>query len=696
MMLAPGTILGDKYEIIEHLGSGGMADVYKAKSYEMDRFVAIKVLRTEYNDDEDVVKKFIAEAQATTDLEHPNIVNVYGVESSDFMYYIVMELAEGTTLKKYIKRYGRLSTHETVDFAIQIARGIQAAHEHHIVHRDIKPQNILVSASGRVKVTDFGIAKFASGNTVGMSPFGSVHYFSPEQARGGYADERSDIYSLGITLYEMATGHVPFDAENSVSIALKHLHEPIKPPRQYYSDIPVSLENIILKCTKKRPDHRYQSMEELIEDLSRVFDSPEGDFVKDASIVDDAPTNVRSDQEIEMVRQAHRRITIHSEQEEADAQEDEEPSEIYDDLPETEPEQEDEPKKPAGSQNMVVALALAAGILIVLIIAVMVVRSTNLLDGDAEEDTVAEATTEEVVEKVEMPNVVSLTKDDAEKTLKGYGLNPSYEYEEGVDENTENLIVKEQSVAEGQSILGNSEIILLLGTEGSTESETGEVEVPSVSGMTEAEAKTAIEAAGFAFTSKYMVSDGVKSGYVVTQSPQSGEMAEKGSEVVVTINASGELIEVPSLIGLDEETARSQLANAGLKLGSITKGHSNNVSAGEVMDQSQSVGSTVPENTEIDIQISVGVKETTYPATLTIEQSPVAEGDTAVVELVLEQDSGSLVIFHDDDAESSQFPLTLEFDALEAGEGTVTVYVDGEVSSTLSITAEAQQNEEEE
>ena len=227
-MLQKGTILAGRYEILEHIGSGGMADVYKARCHKLNRYVAIKVLRREYCDNESFVRKFTVEAQSTAGLIHPNIVNIYDAGNEEGIHYIVMELAEGMTLKRYIRRYGRLSARETVDFAIQIASGLQAAHEHHIIHRDIKPQNILVSDSGTIKVTDFGIARAATGDdTISSSAMGSVRYLSPEQARGGYADERSDIYSLGITIYEMATGKFPFEGENTVAIALMQLLEEI-------------------------------------------------------------------------------------------------------------------------------------------------------------------------------------------------------------------------------------------------------------------------------------------------------------------------------------------------------------------------------------------------------------------------------------------------------------------------------------
>ena len=273
-MLSAGTRLSDRYEIIKQIGAGGMADVYMAKDIRLGRFVAIKVLKSEYSSDESFLKKFNSEAQAVAGLIHPNIINVYDVGVQEDVHYIVMELGDGITLKEHILNEKKLSAEEAVDFSIQIAEAISCAHEHKIIHRDIKPQNILVSSHGAIKVTDFGIAKAANSNTMTATAIGSVHYLSPEQARGGFSDERSDIYSLGITMYEMVTGRVPFDHENGVTIALMHLQNDVIPPKELNDEIPTSLEKIILKCLAKKQEERYQNAQELISDLKKVFDDP--------------------------------------------------------------------------------------------------------------------------------------------------------------------------------------------------------------------------------------------------------------------------------------------------------------------------------------------------------------------------------------------------------------------------------------
>lgn len=279
-MIKLGMLIADRYEILEKIGTGGMSDVYKAKDTKLNRFVAIKVLKQEFSENKNFVSKFRVEAQAAAGLMHPNIVNVYDVGEEDGIHYIVMELVEGITLKKYIEKKSRLSTKEAISIAIQVAMGIEAAHNNHIIHRDIKPQNIIISKEGKVKVTDFGIAKAASSNTITSNVMGSVHYTSPEQARGGFSDEKSDVYSMGITLFEMLTGRVPFNGDTTVAIAIKQIQDEMPSPREFVPEIPVSVERIVLKCTQKSPDRRYQNMGDMIRDLKRSLITPDEPFVQ--------------------------------------------------------------------------------------------------------------------------------------------------------------------------------------------------------------------------------------------------------------------------------------------------------------------------------------------------------------------------------------------------------------------------------
>ena len=297
-MLNKGDILGSRYEIIEKIGTGGMADVYKGKDHKLNRFIAVKVLKAEYSSNKNFVSKFKVEAQSAAGLMHQNIVNVYDVGEEDGIYFFVMELVEGITLKNYIEKKIRLSVKEALSIAIQVANGIEAAHNNGIIHRDIKPQNIIISREGKVKVADFGIARAATSDTITSHAMGSVHYTSPEQARGGYSDAKSDIYSIGITLFEMVTGRVPFDGETTVSIAIKHIQEEMPSPRNYVPDIPVSVEKIILKCTQKNPDKRYYNMAELTKDLKQALITPDDDFVEIRDARSNEGTKVISDAEV--------------------------------------------------------------------------------------------------------------------------------------------------------------------------------------------------------------------------------------------------------------------------------------------------------------------------------------------------------------------------------------------------------------
>lgn len=303
-MLKPGMILCDRYEILEVVGAGGMSIVYKAKCHRLNRNVAIKVLKPEFSNDRNFVTKFRIEAQASAGLTHPNIVNVFDVYDDEEINFIVMELVEGITLKEFIAQNGRLPMDRAIDFAIQIASGLEAAHENHIIHRDIKPQNIIVSRNGNLKVTDFGIAKAATSTTLTSGAMGSVHYISPEQARGGYSDERSDIYSLGITMYEMVTGRVPFEGDNNVSVALMHIQSEIIPPRQYYPDIYSSFEKVIMKATQKKPERRYLTASALIADLKRVQNNPNIDIVVAPTAITNSPTQEWTKEDVQAIKDA--------------------------------------------------------------------------------------------------------------------------------------------------------------------------------------------------------------------------------------------------------------------------------------------------------------------------------------------------------------------------------------------------------
>ena len=303
-MIKIGMLIADRYEILEKVGTGGMADVYKSKDHTLNRYVAVKVLKQEFSENANFVSKFRVEAQAAAGLMHPNIVNVYDVGEEKGIYYIVMELVDGITLKNYIAKRGCLGYKEAVTIALQVSMGLEAAHRNHIIHRDIKPQNIIISREGKVKVTDFGIAKAATSDTITSNVMGSVHYTSPEQARGGFSDEKSDVYSLGVTLFEMLTGEVPFDGDSTVAIAIKHIQEAMPSPRKLNPDVPYSVDQIVLKCCEKSPDRRYQNMQELSADLKKAISDPDGDFVKRFDANDMGHTKMITEEEKQLIKKS--------------------------------------------------------------------------------------------------------------------------------------------------------------------------------------------------------------------------------------------------------------------------------------------------------------------------------------------------------------------------------------------------------
>ena len=389
-MLKTGMIIAERYEILGKIGTGGMADVYKAKDHKLNRFVAVKVLKPEFREDTTFIRKFKSEAQAAAVLTHPNIVNVFDVGDDNGVYYIVMELIEGITLKEYISKKGKLSVKEATSIAIQVSMGLEAAHSHGIVHRDVKPQNIIISMDGKVKVTDFGIARAASSNTISSNVMGSVHYSSPEQVRGGYSDEKSDIYSLGITMYEMVTGKVPFDGDTTVAIAIKHLQEEIVPPSVYTPELPHSLEQIILKCTQKSVDRRYQNMEDVIADLKHSLIDPQGDFVTLTSVDNEAKTVVISDKELGEIKHMPKQIA----KSEPEALEEEINETDYDDEPEVKKHRKksDKPekKKKRGGHWLTIVMLLM-GVVILIAIILVAGKASGLIGSNNDTDKKTEA-----------------------------------------------------------------------------------------------------------------------------------------------------------------------------------------------------------------------------------------------------------------------------------------------------------------
>lgn len=676
-MLTEGMFIADRYEVISKIGAGGMSDVYKAKDHVLGRFVAIKVLKPEFSEDVGFVSKFHTEAQSAAGLEHPNIVNIYDVGSEDGLHYIVMEYIEGITLKTYIEKKGRLTFKEAVSIAIQVGRGIEAAHNKNIVHRDIKPQNIMISTEGKVKVMDFGIARAATSNTIHSDVMGSVHYSSPEQARNGFIDGKSDIYSLGIVMYEMVTGRVPFDGDTTVSIAIQHLQEEMVPPSAYAPDLPISLEKIILKCTQKSPSRRYQNIGDLIQDLKKALVHPNEDFVTVVPLMNQDKTRVISEQELNQIKRKQ-------EDEYADnyddTYEDEYDDDGYDDDGydeydgdedgeyEDDYEDEDYEDENAGNglnpkmEKAITIMGIVVAIIIVFIIIYLVGSFFGLFKfgssqkADTQTETQTQVQTEsdseseeDDADKVTMIDVRGMTYDDAKDALNKVGLGIFKNGTQSSDDYAEGEIVS-QDVEKGEKVDKNTTVKVVIS------SGKGSVPVPDVSGKSSDDATSKLEAEGFKVSTDYKYSDTVAQGKVVETAPSAGTSAQKGETVTIYLSRGPEGTEMPNLIGQTEEQAKSTLNSMGCSVNVNTE-YNTTQEAGKVVGQSIDPGVRVTSGTTVTIAISKGEPSYGYKATIT---APSASGDTYVVsaDITLTDSSGNTLFSQSVDI--SSFPYTLE------------------------------------
>lgn len=691
-MIILGMMIGDRYEILDKIGTGGMSDVYKAKDHKLNRFVAVKVLKQEFSENTNFVSKFRVEAQAAAGLVHPNIVGVYDVGEEDGINYIVMELVEGITLKKYIEKKSRLSIKEAISIAIQVSMGIEAAHNNHIIHRDIKPQNIMISRDGKVKVMDFGIAKAATSNTITSNVMGSVHYTSPEQARGGFSDEKSDIYSLGCTLFEMVTGHVPFDGETTVAIAIKHIQDEMPSPREYVPEIPVCVEKIIYKCTQKSPDRRYQKMSELILDLKKSLVTPDEDFVTMVDVDSAAATRTVTDEELASIKERtgtfavediHMRLNEDAakakpkkphfiltddeednEENEAgkedegyedDSYEDEEyEDEEYEDDENDEDEYDDDDIDPK-MERVTTILAIVAAVIIGVIALVLVANAIGIFKGGSEESA------EETQKSVEVVNVVGFNLDAARSTLEELYLSVDVQYEES-DEVPENIVIR-QSIPEGEMVEEHSLVILTVSSGASG------IEVPNVVGYEETQADTTLSALGFKVSKQTEYSDTVDEGYVISQTPEALEKIASGSTVVLTISAgpAEKTVAVPDLRGMTESDAKAKLEASNLKAGTVTEDYSDSVTKGDVLSQSYSPGTEIGENSSVNFVISLGKKDSTYNYSASIS-APDGYVEGSTVTITLTTASGEKKVYT-----TNSFPYTINETGLKSESGTISM-----------------------
>lgn len=656
-MLNPGTYLQERYEILEKIGSGGMSVVYKAKCHTLNRLVAIKVLKEEFASDENFVSKFKMEAQAAARLSHPNIVNVYDVVDEENLHYIVMELIEGITLKSYIEKKELLDSKEAIGIAIQVAQGIAAAHEQHIIHRDIKPQNMIISKDGKVKVADFGIARAVSSQTVNSSAaVGSVHYISPEQARGGYCDERSDIYSFGITLYEMVTGRVPFEGDNTVAVALAHLEDPVVPPGDYNPQVYPGLEDIILKCTKKKPDRRYGSMEEVIHDLRRVLMDPECDIYQNEEIEeggDPYQTRPISKDELSQIRDHHRRKIRETGADEAEKgteglETSDEENGSPDSLSKEDAEEfgdgtgdhrsryhssrkrEFHKKIPSRKRDedvstqferMIAAIGIIAAILVVIVVVFVFSRLTGLFwpgSGQDSQENQTEAVTQSAsMEEIQvipdegetvMPNVLDLPRDMAESKLKEYDIVMKVTGEE-YSENYSKGYVMRQDVDEGTAVEKWSTVGVTI----SKGSERVDVKALNLSGMDKKQAEEILKDKDLIPSAKEEANDTVPKGKVIRVGT---EEAKAGDTVELFVSSGPKTVQgqVPKLTDGDAAAADALLKAAGLVSGTVTYEYDPSRPHGQVLSQSELPGTMLEPQSAVDYVVNDSAQASTEVA----------------------------------------------------------------------------------
>lgn len=612
-MLKEGVFLGKRYEILSRIGSGGMADVYKGKDHKLNRNVAVKVLKSDYRNDKVFIQKFLTEAQAAAGLINPNVVNVYDVGQDRGLYYMVMELVEGITLKEYIEKKGRLSAKETLSIAIQMVTGIQAAHNQHIIHRDIKPQNIIISKEGKVKVTDFGIARATtSTQTISTSVMGSVHYTSPEQARGGIVDEKSDIYSAGITMYEMVTGHVPFDGDSTVSVALKHLQENIISPSEEVPDIPYSLECIIMKCTQKNPERRYHNCQTLIADLKHSLIDPEGSFVNMSVYTNKASTDstvLMTESELEKIKAGTHQSYDYKDDYDKDYDDDDYDDDDYDDDDYDDDDYDDDDydddrpsarNKKNSSNNdtkkIMKILMIVAAVILSFTVIFVAGKALGLFK------TAPNKIQEEEQRKVKVPDVRKHTVEEAKKILAGKNLGYRVIDEVPSDTVEEGRIVSQKPGID-ERVSENTEIQLVV----SSGKKAKELKVPDVKGMSEDEAMRILTDKKLVPEFDYAFSDDVDEGDVISTDPEAGTTIEEGKTVTVIICKGTKKVEVPKLVGIDKNEAENLLSEAGL-VGKATSDYSSEYGEGIVISQKTPAGNKTEKGSTVEYVVSKGPK----------------------------------------------------------------------------------------
>ena len=685
-----GKMLGSRYEIIEVVGVGGMAVVYRARDTVLGRDVAIKILKEEYAKDPDIRKRFSIESRAVAKLSHHNIVSVFDVGSENGTDYIVMELIEGITLKQYLQKKGHLSWQESVFFAEQVSRALMHAHSRGIIHQDVKPQNVIILRDGTAKLTDFGIASFATTQEtrVVQEAIGSVHYISPEQAKGSKIDYRTDIYSLGVMLYEMLTGKLPFEGETALQVVMQHINEVPPVPSALMPGIPQGLDDIVMHAMSANISRRYGSAEQFYEDMERLRADPTARFHYVASEDNSGETQVIGRE----VQRAARRSAMDS-----TAPIEAAPAEIAPRrrrtaaaVRERKPERDWEGFFEKLSERPAMAAGLAVAV--VAVVSLLVVGILMFTGGSRESD------------KLPIPDLIGRTIDDVmadTDITDNFVIKEESEREES--DRPEGEIINQDPLADGRTILKGSIITVSVSAGGENVKDT--YKVVDFSGKTLDYVKTALAAHGIECESVEEYSDEVEAGQVIRTDPEAGTEVEKGSTVTVYISKGkqeAEKIEVPGLLGMTKEQAEKALSEKGLSIGSVSEVESS-VEAGSVVWQSRDAGAEVEPGTSVNIQISKGKSSSdTKPATPDNSQDnnsgntgsgsdddtpslgsatiPVALPDNTDVAHVVVYVDG--VIQYDQTHDTSQGSISVPVTG-SVGDHDVTISVDGSTSSQV-------------
>ena len=747
-MVVSGMYLAGRYEIQEKIGSGGMADVYKAKDHKLNRLVAIKVLKPDFSNDTSFVKKFRVEAQSAAGLSHPNIVNVYDVGEERGVHFIVMELIQGISLKKYIEMKGKLDIKEALNISVQIASGLSAAHDNRIVHRDIKPQNIIMSRDGKVKVTDFGIAKVADSTTVSTNAAGSVHYISPEQARGGYSDGKSDIYSLGITMYEMLTGKLPFDGETNVAVALLHIQGEMVPPRQLEPSIPRSFEKIILKCTQKKVERRYATARDLIADLRKVLTHPDGAYVTlggMAGMANDA-TVVLGEDDMNRVRagmvataagaavgagnsvsgagkpsgQSGAGVTP-KQVSRTSAQP------VKQNAGATKPQNtaksntgrnaavaaagnggrkyipsdddDNESVNPALEKVMII-LGIIGALILVVVIFFVIGKAVGLFNGNSNKESQAieteidtqetesetETETESETETVEMIEVPELTDlTESQAQIKAGEAGFYISVKTEENDDVEDGIIFEQDPKPGEELEKGETIYV-------TVAKAGMVTIDDITGLSLTQAAKVLESQGLkvAATTDYQFSDVIDEEKAIGTNPEVGTSVKKGQVVVIILSKGPEFkdVKMPTVVGSTQDAAKKAIEDAGLVVGTVTEEHNETVEAGKVISASVTEGTEVKEGTSINLVVSKGPQAKTYVAFVNIQDSPIGgleSDETAYIAItVYKPDGTNQVVLEGTFQPGTWYPVEESVTSERGGQGSYEITVDG-VSYGISV-----------